>query len=52
MISGGRILWNATAVCEMTRTSWQTGYLKMNEDLGNPSRTCFVRGREFGKKIF
>ena len=28
----------------MSKTSWQTGNLKMNEDSGNPSRTCFVRG--------
>ena len=28
----------------MTKTSWQTGNLKINEELGNPSRTCFVRG--------
>ena len=28
MISGGRILWNAFAVCEMTKTFWQTGDLK------------------------
>ena len=43
MISGSRILWDCVAICEMTKTSWQTGSLKMNEDLGNPSRTCFVR---------
>ena len=30
MMSGTRILWNAIAVCEMTKTSWQTGNLKMN----------------------
>ena len=35
MISGGWILWNAFAVCEMTKTSWQTGSLQMNEDLGS-----------------
>ena len=45
MISGGRILWNAVAICEMTETSWQMRNLKMNEDLENPYRTCFVRGR-------
>ena len=28
MISGGWILWNAVAVCEMTKTSWQAGNLK------------------------
>ena len=42
MISG-RIQWNAITICEMTKTSWQTGNLRMNEDLGNHSRTCFVR---------
>ena len=52
MISGGWILWNAVAICGMTKTSWQTGNLKMNENLVNPYRTCFVRGSEFGKKIF
>ena len=40
MKSGGQIQWNAIAICEMSKT----GNLKMNEDLGNPSRTCFVRG--------
>ena len=48
MISGGWILWNA--ICGMTKTSWQTGNLKMNEDLGNPYRTCFVRGRNLGRR--
>ena len=48
MISCGRILWNAIVVCEMSNNSWQTGNLKMNEDLGNPSRTCFVRGGNIG----
>ena len=28
----------------MSKTSWQTGNLKMNEDLKYPSRACFVRG--------
>ena len=49
LISGGWILWHATVVCEMTKTSWQTGNLKMNEDLENPSRTCFVRGWNLGR---
>ena len=35
MISGGQILWNALDICEMSKTSWQTGKLRMNEDLGN-----------------
>ena len=30
MTSGGRIQWNAIAICEMSKTSWQTGNLKMN----------------------
>ena len=38
MISGARILWNAVAICDMSKTSWQTGKLRMNEDLGNPSK--------------
>ena len=50
MISGDRILWNAVAIWEMTKTSWQTGNLKMNEDLGSPSRTCFVRGGNLGRR--
>ena len=50
MTSGSRILWNAVAICEMTETSWQTGNLKMNEDLVNPSRTCFVRGWNLGRR--
>ena len=51
MISGGRILWNAKAVCAMTQTSCKTGNLKMNEDLVNPSRTCFVRWRIWEEDI-
>ena len=50
MVSGGRILWNDVAIWKMTKTSWQTGNLKMNEDLGNLSRTCFVRGRNLGRR--
>ena len=34
MSSCDQILWNALAVCEMSKTSWQTGKLRMNEDLG------------------
>ena len=34
MISGGRILWNAIAICGMAKTTWQTGNLKMNGDFG------------------
>ena len=38
MTSGGRILWKAVAVCELSKTSCQTGNLKMNEGLGNDSK--------------
>ena len=50
MTSGGRILWYAVAMCKMTKTSWQTGNLKMNEQLENPSRTCYVRGEHMGRR--
>ena len=35
MRSGSRVLWNAVAICEMSKNSWQTGFLRMNEDLEN-----------------
>ena len=49
MISGDRIQWNAVAVGEVTKTSWQTGNAKMKEELGNPflGHACFVRVRNF-----
>ena len=50
MISGSWILWNAIAVSEMTKTSWQTGNLKKNEDLVNPSGTCLDRGENLGRR--
>ena len=33
MKSGGQIRWNAIAICEMSKISWQTGKLRMTEDL-------------------
>ena len=36
--SGGQILWNAIAICEASKVSWQTGKLRMNEDLVNHSK--------------
>ena len=33
---GGQILWNAIAICEMSKTSWQTGKRRTNDDLENP----------------
>ena len=33
MTSGGQIPWNAIAICEMSKISWQKGKLRMNEDL-------------------
>ena len=41
MICGGQILWNAIAVCETSKTSWQTGKFHMNEDLGIIHRTNY-----------
>ena len=38
MRSGGQILWNAVAICEMSKTSWQTGKLLVKEDLENHSK--------------
>ena len=34
MISDIQILWNAVTNCEMSKTSWQMGELRMNEDFG------------------
>ena len=39
MTGGGLTLWNAVAICEMSKTSWQTENLKVNKDLENSSRT-------------
>ena len=38
MKSGGQIPWHAIAICKLSKTSWQTGNLKMNEDLENRSK--------------
>ena len=38
MKSGGQIPWHAIAICKLSKTSWQTGNLKMNEDLENHSK--------------
>ena len=38
MKNGGRILRNAVAICEMSKTSRQTGKLRMKEDLENLSK--------------
>ena len=35
MIRSGQIPWNAIAICEMSKISWQTEKLRMNEDLVN-----------------
>ena len=35
MKKGGLILWNATAICEMSKTSWQMGKHFLNGDLEN-----------------
>ena len=33
MNNGGQILWNAIAICGMSKTSWQTGKRRTNDDL-------------------
>ena len=38
MKNGALILWDAIAVCEMFKTSWQTGKLRMKVDLENHSK--------------
>ena len=37
-ISGGRIPWNAVAICEMSKTSWQKGKLRAKDDLENQTK--------------
>ena len=36
MKGDGLILWNAIAVCEMSKTYWQRGKLRMKDDFGEP----------------
>ena len=38
MESGGQILWNAVAICEMFKTSWQRGKRHTKEDSENHSK--------------
>ena len=38
-MSGGQFLWNAIAICDMSKTSWKKGKLRMKEDLVNLQRT-------------
>ena len=38
MKNGGLILWNATAIREMSKTSWQMGKLLMKVDSENHSK--------------
>ena len=38
MKGGGPTPWNAIAVCEMSKASWQTGKLRMKDDLENHSK--------------
>ena len=52
MLSCGWILWNAVAVCEMTKTSWQMGK-SLNEWRSGESFQDILCSRvEFAKKIF
>ena len=36
MKGGGPIVWNAMAIFEMSKTSWQMGKRHMNDDLEEP----------------
>ena len=38
MKGGGLILWNAIAICEMSKTSWQMGKRQMKDDPENHSK--------------
>ena len=38
MEDGDPILWNAVAICEMSKTSWQMGKLRMKDELENHSK--------------
>ena len=38
MKNGGLILWNAVAICEMSKTSWQMRKLPMKDDSQNHSK--------------
>ena len=38
MKGDGKTLWNAIAICEMSKTSWQTGIRRMKDDLENHSK--------------
>ena len=38
MKSGGLVLWNAIAICETSKTSWQSGKLRMKDDFENHSK--------------
>ena len=51
-MSGGWILWSAVALCERTKTSWQTRNLKMNEDLVESFWDMPCSRWEFGKNMF
>ena len=36
MKGGGQILWNAIGICEMSKTTWQTGKPPYERRLGKP----------------
>ena len=38
MTNGGLIPWNAFLICEMSKTSWQKGKLRMDDNLENHSK--------------
>ena len=38
----GLVPWNAIAICEMSKTSWQMGKLLMKGDSGNHSKVQYL----------
>ena len=38
MKGGGQTQWNAGAICEMSKTSWEMGKHRMKDDLENHSK--------------
>ena len=38
MKNGGLVLWSATAICDVSKTSWQMGKLRMKDDVEKHSK--------------
>ena len=55
MKSGGQASWNAIAVCEMSKTSWQMGKRHTKDDLNHSKGQEYLleqaRIHRFGKRV-